>query len=79
MEKRYGMKIKTRLSFDELDNVVAQYSRGSYQIAIGGLDEGGSVRRKIMHTWFKQEEDRQRIRLLFAARRVNSLPGQASS
>ena len=39
MAQRYGITVKTHLSFDELDNVVGQYSHGAYQISIGGLDE----------------------------------------
>ena len=38
MAQRYGMTVKTHLSFDELDNVVSQYAQGPYQISIGGLD-----------------------------------------
>ncbi len=74
MAQRYGMTVKTHLSFDELDNVVGQYAQGPYQISIGGLDESGKVRRKIMIIWFDQELDRQRMRMFFSARRK---PGAA--
>ncbi len=69
MAQRYGMTVKTHLSFDALDNVIGQYAQGPYQISIGGLDDSGKVRRKIMIIWFDQQDDRQRMRLLFAARR----------
>lgn len=79
MAQRYGMTVKTHLSFDELDNVVGQYAQGSYQISIGGLDDTGKVRRKIMIIWFDLPDDRQRMRLLFAARRRTPTPTTAAA
>ena len=68
MAHRFGLTVKTRLSFDELDNVVSQYSQGEYSISLGGLDESKNTRRKIMYVWFAQEGDRDRLRMFFAAR-----------
>ena len=70
MAQRYGMTVKTHLSHDELDNVIGQYVQGPYQISIGGMEEGAKYRRKIMIIWFEQENDRQRMRAFFAARRA---------
>ena len=34
----FGIKIQTRLSYDELDSILAQYCRGAYRIHLGGLE-----------------------------------------
>lgn len=67
--QRFGLKIRTRLSFDELDNVLGQYCQASYSISIGGLDDAGQTRKKIMLLSFEKVEDRERLKALFAARR----------
>ncbi len=74
MAQRYGMTVKTHLTFDELDNVIGQYAQGPYQISIGGLDDSGKTRRKIMIIWFDLQEDRTRMRMFFAARRGTHAP-----
>ncbi len=79
MAQRYGMTVKTHLTFDELDNVIGQYAQGPYQISIGGLDESGKTRRKIMIIWFDQESDRVRMRQFFAARRSAHKPAPAAA
>ena len=55
MAYQFGFKVKTRLSFEELDNVLGQYCQASYRISIGGLDETGSVRKKIMIIYFEKQ------------------------
>src|SRR5690242_1241455 len=77
MTQRFGMTVKTHLSFDELDNVIGQYVQGPYEISIGRLDESGKHRRKIMIIWFDQEVDRHRMRAFFAARRAPRSGGLA--
>jgi hypothetical protein len=67
--QRFGLKIRTRLSYEELDNVLGQHSRAGYSISIGGIDDAGTVRRKIMILSFEQSEDRDRLKIFFAARR----------
>ena len=67
--QRFGLKIRTRLAFDELDNVLGQYCQAGYSISIGGLDDAGAVRKKIMVLHFEKAEDRDRLKALFAARR----------
>ncbi len=79
MAQRYGMTVKTHLTFDELDNVIGQYAQDPYQISIGGLDDFGKTRRKIMIIWFDQEDDRQRMRLLFAASRGTRMQAPAAA
>ncbi|MCA0201555.1 MAG: hypothetical protein LCH56_12065 [Proteobacteria bacterium] len=78
MAYQFGFKVKTRLSFEELDNVLGQYCQASYRISIGGLDETGSVRKKIMIIYFEKQEDRERIKHLFAVRK-GPLPPQAAA
>ena len=75
MAHRFGLTIKTRLTFDELENVVSQYSQGEYSISLGGLDESKNTRRKIMYVWFAQEGDRDRLRTFFAMRTGKSAQG----
>jgi hypothetical protein len=79
MTQRYGMTVKTHLTFDELDNVIGQYAQGPYQISIGGLDDSGKVRRKIMIIWFDLQDDRTRMRQFFAARRTVAKPATAAA
>ena len=68
MAHRFGLTVKTRLTYDELENVVSQYSQGEYSISLGGLDESRASRRKIMLVWFEKIEDRDRLRSFFALR-----------
>ncbi len=68
MAHRFGLTVKTRLTFDELDNVISQYCQGEYSISLGGLDESKASRRKIMLVWFDKMEDRDRLRQFFASR-----------
>ncbi len=70
MAYQFGFKVKTRLSFEELDNVLGQYCQALYHISIGGLDETGAVRKKIMIIYFEKIEDRDRIKHLFAVRKA---------
>ncbi len=74
MAQRFGLKIKTRLSFDELDNVVGQYAQGGYAISIGGLEDTGGVRKKIMIIFFDKAEDRDRLKHLFTVRASKKPP-----
>jgi hypothetical protein len=67
--QRFGLKIRTRLSYEELDNVLGQYCQAGYSISIGGLDDAGAMRKKIMLLSFEKVEDRDRLKTLFAARR----------
>lgn len=76
---KFGFKLKTRLSFDELDNVLGQYCRAPYALHVGGLDDSGSVRRKVMVLMFDDVEDRDRIKLLFARRKSGMMPGAAGT
>ena len=87
MSHRFGLTVKTRLSFDELENVISQYCQGEYSISLGGLDESATSRRKIMLVWFEKMEDRDRLRLFFATRtgqpngpgRLSVKPGTAAA
>ena len=78
MTQRFGMTVKTRLSFDELENVVAQHCQGEFSISLGGLDDSGAYPRKIMLVWFTQLEDRDRVRRFFDMRtgKESSVPGK---
>jgi hypothetical protein len=67
---RKAFKLKTRLSFEELDSLVAEYARRPYQITLGGIDEVGSIPAKIMIIRFDDPEDYERLRILFARRRT---------
>lgn len=78
MAQRFGLKIRTRLAFEELDNVMGQYCQAGYSIAIGGLDDSGPVRKKIMILYFEKSEDRDRLRALFAARGARTTAMQAA-
>jgi hypothetical protein len=75
MAHRFGLTVKTRLSFDELENVISQYCQGEYSISLGGLDESKNTIRKIMYVWFAQEGDRDRLRTFFAMRTGKSSQG----
>ena len=81
MAKVNGFKIRTSLSYDALDSILAQYCRKSYQIILGGLDTSGKTPRKIMVLAFEDVEDRTRVRHVFAIRgalpTANTLPGAA--
>lgn len=72
MATLYGLKIKTRLSYDGLDNILGQYCRGAYYIGIGGLDETSALARKIMILRFAEEADRNRIKHVFTARKAGA-------
>jgi hypothetical protein len=74
MAHRFGLTIKTRLTYDELDNVVGQYCQGEYSISLGGLDESSASRRKIMLVWFDKIEDRDRLKSFFAMRTGQPAP-----
>jgi hypothetical protein len=69
MPKLFGLKIKTRQSYEGLDSILAQYCRGAYNISIGGLDDTGDMPRKVMILSFVEEEDRNRIKHFFSVRR----------
>ncbi|MBL8643965.1 MAG: hypothetical protein JNK21_08520 [Rhodospirillaceae bacterium] len=69
MSKLFGLKIKTRQSYEGLDNILAQYCRGTYEISIGGLEDVNGVARKIMILSFAEEEDRNRIKHFFSVRK----------
>lgn len=73
MASGFSLKIRTRLTFEELDNVLGQYCQGTYSIGIGGIDDSGTVRKKIMILTFDKAEDRQRLKALFAARAARSM------
>jgi hypothetical protein len=81
MARVNGFKIRTRLSYEALDNILAQYCRKTYQIILGGLDNSGNMPRKIMVLAFEDEEDRVRVKHVFAVRgalpAANNLPGAA--
>jgi hypothetical protein len=63
-----GFKIRTRLSYDALESILAQYCRKSFDIALGGLDTTSKLPRKIMILGFEDVEDRDRVRHVFAIR-----------
>jgi hypothetical protein len=75
MAHSFKLKIRTRLSFEELDNVLGQYCQSTYGIAIGGLDDTSAIRKKIMILSFDKVEDRDRLKALFAARSAKSMRG----
>ena len=68
MAQLIGLKIRTRLSYEALDNILGQYCRGGYQITLGGLDTTGKFPRKIMILAFADAEDRERARHVFTVR-----------
>jgi hypothetical protein len=74
MSKLFGLKIKTRQSYEGLDSILAQYCRAKYYISIGGLDEGSDIPRKIMILSFVDEEDRNRIKHFFSVRKGDKAP-----
>ncbi len=74
MAKFFGLKIKTRQSYEGLDSILAQYCRGQYDISIGGLDDGTDIPRKIMILSFAEEEDRNRIKHFFSVRKGDKAP-----
>lgn len=74
MSKLFGLKIKTRQSYEGLDNILAQYCRGTYYISIGGLDETSDIPRKVMILSFVEEEDRERIKHFFSVRKGAKAP-----
>ncbi len=80
MTHRFGITIKTQLTYDELENVIGQYCRGGYSISLGGIDDSRNGRRKIMLVWFEQTEDRDRLRAIFAVRsgKASGMPGHRS-
>ena len=63
-----AFKLRTRLSFEELDSIVAEYARRPYAISLGGLDSSGSILAKFMIIRFEESEDCERLRLFFARR-----------
>jgi hypothetical protein len=81
MARVNGFKIRTRLSYEALDNILAQYCRKTYQIILGGLDTSGGIPRKIMVLAFEDDADRARVRHVFAVRgalpAADALPGAA--
>lgn len=68
MAQTFGIKIQTRLSYDELDSILAQYCRGAYRIHLGGLDTTLKVPRKTMVILCEDADDRARIKAIFAMR-----------
>ncbi len=79
MAHGFGIKIRTRLSFEELDNVLGQYCQAAYSIAIGGLDDSKAIRKKIMILTFEKAEDRDRLKALFAARAAKGMAMRAAT
>jgi hypothetical protein len=76
MSRTFGLKISTRLSYDELDSILAQYCRGAYSIHLGGLDSSSAVMRKQMIIACDNTEDRDRIKTIFAMRGAVKKPGE---
>lgn len=68
MAQTFGIKIRTRLSYDELDSISAQYCRAAYRIHLGDLDTTLKVPRKTMVILCEDAGDRDRIKAIFAMR-----------
>lgn len=75
MPQTFGLKIRTRLSYEELDNILAQYCRGAYGIHLGGLDTSGKIPVKTMIIACEDIADRERIKAIFAMRGATKQPG----
>jgi hypothetical protein len=78
MSRAFGLKIRTRLSYDELDNILSQYCRGTYRIHLGGLDTTTDIVRKMMVIMCDDIEDRDRIKAIFAMRGAVNKPAEKS-
>ena len=74
MSKTFGLKISTRLTYEELDSILAQYCRSTYRIHLGGLDSTTAIIRKIMIIVCDNHEDRDRIKAIFAMRGAVAKP-----
>ena len=68
MARLIGLKITTRLSYEALESILGEYCQKSYEIALGGLDTTGKFPRKIMVIGFEDQDDRNRVHRVFAAR-----------
>jgi hypothetical protein len=79
MARTFGLKISTRLSYDELDSILAQYCRGTYGIHLGGLDSTSAIMRKQMIIVCDNTEDRDRIKAIFAMRGAVKKPGEKTA
>jgi hypothetical protein len=66
--KTFSVKIRTRLSYDELDNLCGQYCRAPYSIHLGGLDTSAKIACKLMLIACTNPEDRDRVKAVFAMR-----------
>jgi hypothetical protein len=66
--KTFSVKIRTRLSYDELDNLCGQYCRAPYSIHLGGLDTTTKIACKLMLIACTDPVDRDRVKAVFAMR-----------
>jgi hypothetical protein len=66
--RTFSIKIRTRLGYDELDNIVGQYCRAAYGIHFGGIDNTVKIPRKLMVISCTDPADRDRIKAVFAMR-----------
>ena len=76
MSRTFGLKISTRLTYEELDSILAQYCRSTYRIHLGGLDTATAIIRKIMIIVCDDHEDRDRIKTIFAMRGAVTKPSE---
>ena len=70
MAKAPGLKLKTWMPFEQIEELLAASCQGPYKQTLHGMEEMSEGNpRKVMRIMFADAEDRERFRQAFRARK----------
>jgi hypothetical protein len=58
----FPVRIKTRMSYEEIEDVVQRDCKGAFEISFEGVEEQNGITRKVMSITFATESDRDAFR-----------------
>ncbi len=58
----FPVRIKTQMSYEEIEDVVQRDCKGAFEISFEGVEEYKGITRKIMTIAFETESDRDAFR-----------------
>ncbi len=62
MAKKPSLRLRTHMSYEELEHVLEQHCKNPVQVLFEGLEEDGGQSRKVMTLVFLTEQDRVSLR-----------------
>ena len=58
----YPVRIKTQMSYEEIEHIVQRDCKGAFEISFEGVEEHNGITRKVMAIAFETESDRDAFR-----------------